>query len=103
MFRALEGKSRLGGLGGSGRNRNAKGCLWLEQVPALARGVGLPAWPLVVPKAFAQRRSGLKETVLEGAIWGQCALFKEGDVISTSLEEQETGVSPHRFSLRLFC
>ena len=52
---------------------------------------------------FEQRRGGLKETGLEGAIWGQCVLFKEGDVISTSLEEQGTGVSPHRFSLRLFC
>lgn len=62
-----------------------------------------PLWSLVVSNAFEQRRGGLNETVLEGATWGQCELFKEGDVISTSLEEQGTGVSPHRFSLRLFC
>ena len=27
------------------------------------------------------------------AIWGQCVPFKEGDAISTSLEEHGTGVS----------
>lgn len=100
MFRALGGKSE-------------DWMVWVEQWPKQKRRRLLvaragtecwterllfPLWSLGVSNAFEQRRGGLK-----GAIWGQCVLFKEGDVISTSLEKQGTGVSPHRFSLRLFC
>ena len=56
--------------------------VWVEQRPKqkhkrlLVAGAGterwpeglvFPPWPLVVPNAFAQRRSGLKEKVLEAA------------------------------------